>query len=430
MKNLTDYKEEIHKCSKCGLCQSVCPVYGVTGNDCSVSRGKFIMLNGVIKGDLKLNRNINKYLDMCLKCNACKNFCPSGIDAREVFITAKAEYFRDAKSSNFTRILHSSPVFNLFLNCAKVATNIYRFIRMDKIVKLFYPILQKFKLGKKVILANEFVSTPSRHAELVSASNQRAVIGQIPKRFRDDNLIKVIYFEGCVNQYINPRTKNATENILNQMGVQILNTHLPLNCCGVPFLSSGNIEQFVKQAEFNLAKIPDEFDYFLTDCASCQNAFKEYENSIEDEKLLEKLKKINKKSINVVDFILKNAESIEFKEKTTFTFHMPCHIEDISFLDEFMKKAKNVEYIEMKELDKCCGFSGAFAINNPEISQKISSQKAQNAIETNADYVLTSCPSCILGLTQGFIEHKTIQSFNISAFIEFISTAKINTKYT
>ena len=60
MKKLTDFKEEIHKCSKCGLCQSVCPVYNITGNDCSVSRGKFIMLNGIIKGDLKLNKNVNK----------------------------------------------------------------------------------------------------------------------------------------------------------------------------------------------------------------------------------------------------------------------------------------------------------------------------------------------------------------------------------
>ena len=63
MKNLNDFKDDINKCSKCGLCQSVCPVYKITGNDCAVSRGKFVMLDGVIKGDLKLNKNIEKYLD-------------------------------------------------------------------------------------------------------------------------------------------------------------------------------------------------------------------------------------------------------------------------------------------------------------------------------------------------------------------------------
>ena len=52
MKDLKDYKEEIHRCSKCGLCQAVCPIYQETGNECSVSRGQFIMLGGVIKDEL------------------------------------------------------------------------------------------------------------------------------------------------------------------------------------------------------------------------------------------------------------------------------------------------------------------------------------------------------------------------------------------
>lgn len=425
MKKLIDYKDEIHKCSKCGLCQSVCPVYKVTGNDCSVSRGKFIMLNGIIKGDLRLNKNVNKYLDMCLKCNACKDFCPSAIDARKIFLTAKAQYFSKCPSSILIKFFHSKFIFNLFLSSAKLAANTYRFLKMDRIAKKFYSILQKFELGKKIILANEFLHIPDCHAELVSASNNRAFTGKIPKLVRDDkksgSLTKVIYFEGCVNNYINPKTKNAVESILKQMGVEILNTKLPLQCCGVPFLSSGNVEQFKNQAVFNLSQISEDFDYFLTDCASCQNAFKEYKNYIDDEKLLEKIGKILEKSVNINEFVVKNAEKFEFKEKTSFTFHKPCHLENIDFLNEFLSKAKNIEYIEMKDFDKCCGFSGEFAIKNPEISAQISANKAQNAIETNADYILTSCPACILGLTQGMIEGRTFKP--LLNFIEFIALA-------
>jgi len=470
MKTINDYKEEIHKCSKCGLCQSVCPVYKVTGNDCSVSRGKFIMLGGIIKGDLELNKNVNKYLDMCLKCNACKDFCPSDIDARKIFLTAKAEYFNKARNSKFIRILNSELVFNLFLNCARITTNTYRFLRLDKLARIFYPILSKFELGKKVILANEFIKV----------KNNDNIFSLLPFPFSQKqqatNSNKIVYFKGCVNECINPRTKIATENILKQMGVNVINANF--QCCGVPFLSGGNVEQFIKQAEFNLKQIPDdfanEFDFFLTDCASCQNAFKEYENYINDEKLLEKLKKINEKSINVVDFVVKNAKSFEFdfeahskqnlnrqsrlgflpqqheannvlnapqsEKKPSFTFHKPCHLEDLSFLSEFLAKAKNVEYIEMKDFDKCCGFSGEFAIKNPEISQQISAEKAQNALKTNADYILTSCPACLLGLLQGGIEiwryrgmknsnsHTSILPYiQPSHFIEFLAQSKITT---
>jgi glycolate oxidase iron-sulfur subunit len=95
MKKLSDYAEQINKCSKCGKCQEVCPIYKLTGNDCAVSRGKFVMLNGVLKGDLKLSKTINKYLDMCLKCGKCKDFCPSDIDVCEIFSVAKSEYVKD-----------------------------------------------------------------------------------------------------------------------------------------------------------------------------------------------------------------------------------------------------------------------------------------------------------------------------------------------
>jgi len=200
---------------------------------------------------------------------------------------------------------------------------------------------------------------------------------------------------------------------------------LPMNfeCCGVPFLSSGNIEQFKKQAIFNLSQVKEDFDYFLTDCASCQNAFEEYKKVIDDEKLLEKLDKILEKSVNINEFLVKNIKNIEFKEKTTITFHKPCHLENVDFLKELLKKSKNVEYIEMNEFDKCCGFSGEFAIKNPILSAEISKKKAKNALTTNSDYILTSCPACKLGLTQGLIENK--EFILVLNLVEFIAMGKI-----
>lgn len=410
MRNLSDYQEEVHKCSKCGLCQSVCPVYKVTGNDCSVSRGKFIMLNGILKGDLKLNKNINKYIDMCLKCNACKNFCPSDIDARKIFTAVKSQYFNNVWYSKLVKMFQSRFVFNLFMNLVQIATYLYRFFKVDKIIgnSNVRSILQKSMLGKKIILANQFVGG-------VDIQPTRLSLTPHPE------VLKVVYFQGCVNEYVNPRVKNAVENVLAKMRVSLIPASF--NCCGVPFLSSGNVEQFKKQAEYNLSQIPDEFDFFLTDCASCQGAFKDYENYIDDERLLEKLRKINEKSVNVVDFVVKNAQYFQFAKKTTFTFHKPCHLESMEFLPEFLSKAKNVEYREMKDWDVCCGLSGEFAMKNPQISAEISSKKANNALCTDADYIVTSCPACVLGINQGLIEHNA--QAEVLNFIEFVSLSTI-----
>ena len=126
MQKLSDFKDDINKCSKCGLCQSVCPVYKITGNDCAVSRGKFVMLDGVLKGDLKLNKNIEKYLDLCLKCGKCTNFCPSAIDVCKIFETAKYEYTKTTVLGKLIFFLESKYIFGNILKIFQLITKPFR----------------------------------------------------------------------------------------------------------------------------------------------------------------------------------------------------------------------------------------------------------------------------------------------------------------
>ena len=75
----------------------------------------------------------------------------------------------------------------------------------------------------------------------------------------------------------------------------------------------------------------------------------------------------------------------------------------------------------MKDYDECCGFSGEFAIKNHKISMQISKQKAQNAINTGADYVITTCPACVLGLKQGMLGIK--KSPKVLSLSDFLNLA-------
>ena len=288
MKKLQDFADEINKCSKCGLCQSVCPVYKITGNDCAVSRGKFVMLDGVLKGDLKLSKNLEKYLDMCLKCGKCKNFCPSSIDVCEILNTAKYEYFK-----------------------------------------------------------------------------------------------------GGVNN-IAPKVKNDLKKVFSNLDVEIIEKDF--ECCGLPFLSSGNLERFEEVKARNLKLMNCEFDCILTDCASCESTLKGYFKNTGDKP----------RFINAGEFVASQNVRFSFKKNLKVTFHKPCHLESADFIKPLLEKCENIEYIEMKDFEECCGFAGEFALKNPKLSAEISKKKAQNILKTGADIVLTTCPACVLGILQGF----------------------------
>lgn len=353
MKNLEDYAGDINKCSKCGLCQSVCPVYKETGNDCAVSRGKFVMLDGVLKGDLKLNKNINKYLDLCLKCGKCSDFCPSGIDVCKIFETAKYQYIKNTLTGKIIFFLESRFIFGNFINFFKLITKPFR-----------------KKISKK-----------------------------------NTNCLKVVYFKGCINN-IFPQTDNFLEKIFKNSNVEIIEKDF--DCCGLPFLSSGNLKRFAQAKEHNLKMLDCDFDYILTDCASCESTLKQY---------------INAKFINIGELI--NLQGIKFKysKPVKITFHKPCHLENDKFLIPLLNNCKNVEYVKMPNYDECCGFGGEFSIKNRKISKAISEKKAENIIKTNADYVVTTCPGCILGLKQGLSGGKN--SPKVISLTEFLDNAEL-----
>ena len=350
MEKLSDYKDEINKCSKCGLCQAVCPIYKLTGNDCAVSRGKFVMLNGVLNGDLKLNKNINKYLDMCLKCGKCSEFCPSGIDVCKIFEAAKYEYTRNTVLGKLIFFLESKFVFGTILKFLKI-----------------------------------FAKSPKKSQ----------------KDIADAKILKLLYFKGCAGN-IFPYTKQ----ILTQIhSIEIIEKDF--DCCGIPFLSSGNLERFEEVKEYNSKLIKEtEFDFILTDCASCESTLKGYNILSED------------KFISLGELLLKLSIKFESKTPVKVTFHKPCHLKNVDFVKPLFKNCENVEYIEMEDLDDCCGFAGEFALKNHKLSIDISKKKAKNILDTGADYVITTCPSCIMGLRQGMsqIECGT-KVFGLSEFL-------------
>ena len=390
MRKLEDFKVEINKCSKCGLCQSVCPIYKLTGNDCAVSRGKFVMLDGVLKGDLKLNRNINKYLDLCLKCDKCSNFCPSSIDVCKILETAKYNYEKNTLWGKFIFFLESKYVFGNLLKLFKIIIN--------------FPPLR----DEKQLIASE-------------ASNRD--VGA------EANKLKLLYFKGCVNN-IFPQTDKFLHKLFDNSDVEIIEKDF--DCCGLPFLSSGNLERFEEVKKHNLELMNCDFDYILTDCASCESTLKSYfqstkndvgqENPTYDLSLRTSEKNVAIPSfISLGELIANHNIKFKFEKPIKVTFHKPCHLENDDFLLKIIENCENIEYIKMKDYDECCGFSGEFAIKNHKISMQISKQKAQNAINTGADYVITTCPACVLGLKQGMLGIK--KSPKVLSLSDFLNLA-------
>lgn len=363
MKTLKDFEKDLSKCSKCGQCQIACPIYKLTHNECTVSRGKFMMLHGVTQGELKFSKKINKYLDMCLKCGKCSQYCPAGIDVIEIFNHAKHDYMKNTLSGKIINFLQSRLIFSNIINIGKLLFNKKRNIITDS---------------------------------------------------QSEKKLKLLYFKGCVNQ-ITPNTDKYLKKIFHNSDIEILTPDF--DCCGLPFLSEGNLERFEQTAQYNIEKLNCNYDYIVTDCASCEDTLLSYNKYL-------KCNISADKSLNWGDIIALKNIKFKFNKPLKVTFHKPCHLKNDFFFEHIMKNCSNIEYIKMDDYDECCGLAGSFTIKNRKLSKELSKNKALNIQKTNADYVITSCPACILGLKQGLklINNKKTKAISL---IEFLSKSEI-----
>ena len=298
------------------------------------------MLDGVIKGDLKLNKNINKYLDLCLKCNKCKSACPTSIDVVQIILSAKYEYLKNTFGGKLENALYS------FLESKFVFNNALNFV--GKISRLFKP----KKVQKKL-------ETPSA---------------------------KVIYFGGCIEKF-RPDIRDYVIELLNKMNIEVIDVNF--NCCGMPFLTTGNLDRFEEQKQENLKKLEElEYDFIVTDCASCEYVLDElYTNG--DLKKNGKLKSIYELiAESDLEFVAKNLEVI--------TYHKPCHEKHFEEIKRVFEKCKNVEYKEMNDYDSCCGLAGLEHLSTIKTVSRIIKKKGQNILDVGADILTTSCVGCLV----------------------------------
>jgi ferredoxin len=70
------------KCSRCGLCLSVCPTYSMTMREQYSPRGRLTLMRMVEEGgDIA---SASPYVSSCLRCALCEEVCPTGVPFRSL----------------------------------------------------------------------------------------------------------------------------------------------------------------------------------------------------------------------------------------------------------------------------------------------------------------------------------------------------------
>ena len=125
-----------------------------------------------------------------------------------------------------------------------------------------------------------------------------------------------------------------------------------------------------------------------------------------DPKLLAAYQKVQSKVIDLNDYLVNVLQVTmpKLKEPVTVTYHDSCHMArglKVTAEPRKLLQDAGVELKEMEDAASCCGFGGSFSLFYYELSKRVNDAKIKKAQATEADYIVASCPGCVMHLKDG-----------------------------
>ena len=361
--------KETLRCIRCGACMNVCPVYQSVGGQ----RFSHIYMGGIgaawtaITAGYEAAKDV---ADLCTTCGTCLEVCPVGID-----IPKLVEVVRER---------------------AKVATKVRRealkaLERRER--------LQSLSLVMGMMPVKQMPELPGALGELAG----KAVLPNPPlKPFhawaKEHGITtqggEVTLYAGCMIEYLYPQIAEDAVELLRLLGVTV--QIIKEECCGHPHEVMGEtLKGRVLEAK-NLEEV-DSRKPLLFLCATCLSGLLKGASS----------RKI--KALDLSQFLLKRFPEKSFGSlNATVAYHLPCHLGRHAGVKEepyaLLERVEGVQLVRGDEESLCCGGAGLYRFTHPPVSKEILRRKMEWLENSGAEYLLTSCPSCIMQLTQGVKE--------------------------
>ncbi|MCP4761287.1 MAG: disulfide reductase [archaeon] len=353
---LKEYNNIIHRCFRCGYCKFThdygdlnCPAYKKYQFETYSTGGKMWLIHGLMMNDIKWSENLANILYSCPTCGNCDENC----------------HFEKFKGA--------------FVDIIEMA-------RSEAFKQGFCP--EKWiKVGDHVGL--EHNPYFENHSDRLS---------WIPTDFKNPENSEIAFFVGCTSSYREKEIAKNTFEVLIKLGIKF-SIFSEEWCCGSPLFRTGQFDQGLGAAEHNSIFFESKgIKTVITACAGCYRTLKvDYPKYLHNDLPFEVLhfSEYLKRLLDEGKIQFKS----EFKKKVTY--HDPCHLGRHSGIyedpREVIKQIPGIEFVEMKKIkgdSTCCGAGGGVKAGYPEWSLEMARGRVEEALETEAEVLITTCPFC------------------------------------
>ena len=178
-------------------------------------------------------------------------------------------------------------------------------------------------------------------------------------------------------------------------------------CCGYPQSSAGDEDKgqaIVTDNRVLFHRVANTLNYLdiktvIVSCGTCMDQLQKYEF----EKIFPGCR-----LLDIHEYLLEKGVKLQGIEGTRYMYHDPCHTPMKTY--QPLKVASSLMGIPVALNDRCCGESGTLAVTRPDVSTQVRYRKEEEMRKGSAALrrdgfrgdikILTSCPSCLQGLSR------------------------------
>ena len=429
--------DSVKDCLRCGKCKPVCATHVPRANLLYSPRNKILATSLLVEAflyeeqtrrgvSLRHWQEFEDVSDHCTVCHKCFNPCPVKIDFGDVTMNMRnllrkmdKKSFRPGNKLAMAMLNATNPDTIKFMRSAMVGVGF-------KAQRLASDVLHSLA-RKQTQHPPASVGRAPLKEQVIHFVNKK-LPGGLPNKtaralldIEDKDYVPIIrspqttnadteavfYFPGCGSERLFSQVGLATQAMLWHAGVQ---TVLPPGylCCGYPQRGSGQFDKAEKMITDNRVlfhRVATTLNYLdiktvVVSCGTCYDQLQGYEFG----KIFP-----GSRIIDIHEYLLEKGVTLQGKEG--YLYHDPCH--SPMKLQDPMKTVKALVGDGVVKSERCCGESGTLGVTRPDISTQIRFRKEEELKKGEAALrasgalaekdnvkILTSCPSCLQGLSR------------------------------
>ena len=366
----------LRSCVHCGFCNATCPTYQLLGDELDGPRGRIYLIKQILEGQQPTAKT-RKHLDRCLNCLSCETTCPSGVQYHHLL-----EIGQTLLSEQVALPWKKKLLRQLILNIMPYSGR--------------FNFLLKLGLSVQAVL-------PPKIKKLLPVDHQQSLFFEPRQQSR-----KMLLLQGCVHNSISPDIHQKTMQLLDKLGIELLNEADP-GCCGALTHHLQADAQTIDFISHNIdtwsVYIEQGIEAIISNASGCGLMVKDYPHFIEQH--LGKDSTYYEKALKIAAITRDISQVLSSEDLSVFSldsqyksiaYHPPCSLQHGQHLPEIVEQilsSLGASLTPVNDKHLCCGSAGSYSLLNPEIADQLRDNKLENLQKNAADVIATANIGCL-----------------------------------